>query len=405
MPRLYSGSGPFRPDRASPPHVLTLVAMTAVGALNMNIILPSLPSIARDFAADYGVAALAVSAYLALTAVLQLLIGPLSDRHGRRPVLLATFAIFLAATLGCALAPTIESFLAFRLLQAAVASSMVLSRAIVRDLYPPDQAASQLGYVTMGMSLAPLLGPMVGGLLDEAFGWRSVFVFTLAAGAGATLLIWADLGETNTAPSPSFAAQFRAYPELFRSRRFWGYALTAALSSGAFFAFLGGGPWVATHILGLGPAELGLHYALIAAGYMFGNFLSGRFAAQVGMNRMMLAGTIISTAGLCATLVLVAAGAATPLGFFATVGLLGIGNGLVMPSANAGTVSVRPHLAGSASGLGGAMMIGGGAALSVVGGALAPAGAEWLVGLMLLCTLLSLATTLWVMQVARRQPG
>lgn len=401
MPPLLPRAGSFRLDRASPPQVLTLVAVTAVGALNMNIILPSLPGIARDFAADYTLVALAVSAYLALTAGLQLVLGPLSDRYGRRPVLLGTFTIFLAATLGCVLAPTVGSFLLFRLMQAAVASSMVLSRAIVRDLYPPDQAASLLGYVTMGMSLAPLLGPMIGGVLDEAFGWRSVFAFTLATGTAATLLIWADLGETNQNRSASFTAQFRSYPELIRARRFWAYALTATFTSGAFFAFLGGGPWVATHLLGLTPAGLGLHYGMLAAGYMFGNFLSGRFAARIGLQRMMLAGALTGIVGLAGTLALVLAGPATPLGFFATVSLLGIGNGLVMPSANAGTVSVLPHLAGSASGLAGAMMIGGGAALSVLGGSLATVGAGWLVGLMLVSCLLGLATTLWLMSMPR----
>lgn len=401
MPPASPRAGSFRLDRTSPPQVLTLVAVTAVGALNMNIILPSLPSIAQDFAADYTLVALAVSAYLALTAGLQLILGPLSDRYGRRPVLLWTFTIFLAATLGCILAPTVGSFLLFRLLQAAVASSMVMSRAIVRDLYPPDQAASLLGYVTMGMSLAPMLGPMIGGVLDEAFGWRSVFVFTLAIGSASTLLIWADLGETNHAPSASFMAQFRAYPELFRARQFWAYALTATFTSGAFFAFLGGGPWVATHMLGLTPASLGLHYGMLAAGYMLGNFLSGRFAGRAGLQRMMLAGALTAIAGLAATLILVLTDLATPLSFFGTVSLLGIGSGLVMPSANAGTVSVLPHLAGSASGLAGAMTIGGGAALSVLGGSLATAGASWLVGLMLLSCVLGLASTLWLMSMPR----
>src|SRR5690606_6857691 len=99
---------------------------------------------------------------------------------------------------------------------------------------------SLIGYVTMGMSLAPMVGPMIGGYLDEAFGWQAVIGFTLVLGMVATVLIWADLGETNAAPSASFGAQFRAYPELIRSQRFWGYAATAALASGAFFAFLGG---------------------------------------------------------------------------------------------------------------------------------------------------------------------
>ena len=139
--------------------------------------------------------------------------------------MLGCFAIFLAATVGCMLAPSIEVFLGFRLLQATIASGFALSRAIVRDMVPTDQAASLIGYVTMGMSLMPMVGPMIGGFLDESFGWQSVFVFTFVVRRAVTLaLIWADLGETNRAPSASFAAQFRAYPELFRSRRFWGYS-------------------------------------------------------------------------------------------------------------------------------------------------------------------------------------
>ena len=141
------------------PH-LKLVLLTGVSALNMNMILPSLPSLARHYAADYAVVTLTVSAYLGLTAVLQLVLGPLSDRFGRRPVVLASLAVFLLATLGCVLAPNIHAFLAFRMLQATVASGIALSRAIVRDMVPPDQAASLIGYVTMGMSLMPMVGPI-----------------------------------------------------------------------------------------------------------------------------------------------------------------------------------------------------------------------------------------------------
>jgi DHA1 family bicyclomycin/chloramphenicol resistance-like MFS transporter len=390
-------------DRRTPPHVVTLVVMTGVSALNLNMILPSLPSMAAHFDADYSVMALAISAYLGLTAVLQLVIGPLSDRFGRRPVLLGCFGIFLVATVGCMLAPGIEVFLAFRMLQATVASAFVLSRAIVRDMVEPAQAASLIGYVTMGMSLAPMIGPMFGGFLDETFGWRSVIGSTLALAIVATVLIWADLGETNRTPSASFGAQFRAYPELFRSQRFWGYALTAALASGAFFAFLGGGPWVATEVLRMSPSQLGFYFGFIAVGYMFGNFISGRYAARGGINRMMLLGGIITSLGLSATLGLLALGEVTPIGFFGTIMFVGLGNGLVLPSANAGIVSVRPHLAGSASGLGGALMIGGGAALAVLAGALlGPGTGAWpLAWLMFACSSLSIASTLWVMHVAR----
>jgi DHA1 family bicyclomycin/chloramphenicol resistance-like MFS transporter len=390
-------------DRRTPPHVVTLVAMTGLSALNMNMVLPSLPSLATYYAADYSVVALTVSAYLALTAVLQLAIGPLSDRFGRRPVMLGCFAAFLIATLGCVFAPTIEVFLAFRMAQATVASSFALSRAIVRDMVGPDEAASLIGYVTMGMSLAPMIGPMIGGFLDESLGWRSVFWLTFALGVGVTALIWADQGETNAHPSASFTAQFRAYPELFRSRRFWGYSATAAFGSGAFFAFLGGGPFVASEILGMSPAALGFYFGFIALGYLVGNFLSGRFTTRVGLNRMMLIGGIVASSGMALCLALFAAGFGTPLAFFGSILFVGVGNGLLLPSANAGIVSVRPHLAGSASGLGGALMIGGGAALAVLAGVLiGPTTGAWpLLWLMLACSLAGIATTIWVMRVAR----
>ena len=396
-------AGPVWLDRTTPPHILTLVLMTGVAALNMNIILPSLPSLSAHFGASYAVVQLAVSAYLALTAGLQLIIGPLSDRYGRRPVMLGAFGIFLAATVGCILAPTIEVFLACRLAQATVASAIALSRAVVRDTVGPDEAASRIGYVTMGMAVAPMIGPMIGGFLDQALGWQAVLWTTLGFGVVVTWLIWADLGETNTHMSASFGAQFRAYPELARSRRFWGYSATAAFASGAFFAFLGGGPYVATEILGMSPATLGFYFGFIAFGYMLGNYLSGRFSAQMGMNRMMLAGTVVSTAGMGAGLGLFTAGLQTPLSFFLPILFVGLGNGLTLPSANAGMVSVRPHLAGSASGLGGALMIGGGAALSATAGALiGPDTGAWpLLLIMFASSGLAIVSTLDVIRTAR----
>jgi DHA1 family bicyclomycin/chloramphenicol resistance-like MFS transporter len=392
-------------DRRSPPHIVTLVLLTGVSALNMNMVLPSLPRLAEHYGTSYAVVSLTISAYLGLTAALQLVIGPLSDRYGRRPVILVSLGIFLAATVGCMVAPTIEIFLAFRLVQAVVASGMALSRAIVRDMVPPDEAASMIGYITMGMAVMPMIGPMIGGFLDEVLGWQAVFGFTLLVGLVTVALCWADLGETNAAPSASFTAQFRAYPELFRSRRFWGYAATAALASGAFFAFLGGGPWVASEVLGMSPARLGFYFGFIAAGYMLGNFLSGRYATRVGLNRMMLIGALVSTAGMALALLLFALGVQTPVSFFGSILFVGLGNGLLLPSANAGLVSVRPHLAGSASGLGGALMVGGGAALSVLAGSLlGPGTGAWpLLWVMLVCSALGTVSTLYVMHVAAQR--
>ena len=198
----------------------------------------------------------------------------------------------------------------------------------------------------------------------------------------------------------------RGYPELFRSQRFWGYSATAALASGTFFAFLGGGPWVASQVLGMSPADLGFHFGFIALGYMAGNFVSGRYAGRVGLNAMMLIGGLVATAGVVAALALFGLDAATPTSFFGSVLFVGLGNGLLLPSANAGIVSVRPELAGSASGIGGALAIGGGALLAAVTGAiLSPETGVWpMLWIMLASSLLGIVATLDVMRVARRRP-
>ncbi|MEZ5912294.1 MAG: multidrug effflux MFS transporter [Paracoccaceae bacterium] len=353
-------------DPTSPPHIVTLVLLTGLAALAMNVFLPSLPTMTEDFGTKPGVMQLTISLYLAVSALLQVVIGPISDRFGRRPVILGGLAIFVLASLGACLAKDVTLFLLFRMVQAAIATAMVLSRAIVRDMVTPDRAASMIGYITMGMSLVPMVGPVVGGVLDEVFGWRASFALLAIAGTATLALVWRDLGETmQPGARQGFAAQLRQYPELLGSPRFWGYCLSAALTSGGYFAFLGGAPHVGVEIHGLSPAELGYYFGAPAVGYAFGNFLSGRYSVRLGLNRMVLIGTLTAAAGMGALAVLTIAGFQTPAVFFGFIVFLGLGNGLALPSANAGIVSVRPQLAGTASGLGGALMIGGGAAFSV----------------------------------------
>ncbi|WP_425092121.1 multidrug effflux MFS transporter [Tropicimonas sp. S265A] len=355
-------------DRTTPPHLITLVLVAGLAAMSMNIFLPSLPGMTSYFATDYAVMQLSVSVYLMAVAVLQLIVGPLSDRFGRRKVLLWSTALFALATLGTLLAPTVEVFLVFRMAQAVVATGLVLSRTIVRDLFDTDEAASMIGYVTMGMALVPLVAPGVGGLLDQAFGWRAPFSLLMICALGMWALLWADLGETARHTSASFRDQMQETPELLRARRFWGYVACAAFCSGAFFAFLGGAPYLGTVHFGLEPATLGLYLSTPALGYVAGNFIAGRYSRRIGVNRMILWGTILTTAGLALSILLYAGGLKHPLTFFGLVASVGFGNGMALPNANAGMLSVRPHLAGTASGLGGAFMIGGGAAMSVLAG-------------------------------------
>lgn len=384
-------------DRSTAPSIFTLIVLTGLGALSMNVFLPSLPQMAEYFGAEYGVVQLSVALYLGVNAALQLLVGPLSDRYGRRPVILVGVAIYCLASLGCLWAPDVITFLVFRMIQASVVVGLVLGRAVVRDLYPRDQAASMIGYVTMGMAIVPMVGPVIGGALGQAFGWKANFWLLFGAGLVILLLAWADLGETARKGEERLRDQFVQYPTLLLSRRFWGYSLSSTLASGAFFAYLGGAPLVGARIFGLEPALLGLFFGAPALGYFFGNFISGRFSVRVGVDRMILWGALITVAGLSTGLGLFFLGYKTALVFFGSMTFVGLGNGMVLPNATSGMMSIRPDLAGTASGLGGSIMLAGGASLSALSGVILSQSdqAYPLIYLMLACAIGAAASAIY----------
>lgn len=387
-------------NRATPPHVSTLILITGLSALAMNLFLPSLPGMADHFETDYRVMQLSVALYLGANAVLQILIGPVSDRFGRRPVILWGIALFILATLGCIYAPNATVFLMFRLCQAIIATAMVLGRAAVRDMYDTDKAASMIGYVTMGMAVVPMLGPAVGGVLDAEFGWTSNFWLLILIALLILALTWFDFGETARRSGETLREQFSHYPELLSSPRFWGYSLALTFSSGAFFAYLGGAAFVGSDVYGLESAVLGVYFGAPALGYMIGNYITGRYAGQAGVNRLALSGAVTLIAGLVLCILFVAIGYDSELTFFGFMSAIGIGNGMTIPSATSGVLSVRPHLAGTAAGLNGAIMLGGGAALSALAGwMLVPgSGVMPLLWLMMATSLLGLFSILAVIR-------
>lgn len=389
----------------SPPGLPTLILLSGLSVLSLNMFVPSLANMAADFGVSYSLVSLSIGGYLGITAVLQLIIGPLSDRFGRRPVLLAALAIFTLASLVCALTTDIRVFLAFRVLQGAVIAGWALSLAVIRDTAPPRKAASLMGYVSMAMAVGPMLGPLFGGGLDELFGWRASFAAFFILGLALLSLCWVDLGETNTDQSASFGKQFRAYPELLRARQFWGYALCMAFSTGAFYSFLAGAPLAAATMYDMSAAMLGVCIGSITAGFMLGSFLSGRFAGRYPLTTMMIAGRIVACSGLAAGLVLLLAGVVHVALFFGATIFVGIGNGITMPSSNAGALSVRPRLAGSAAGLSGALTVGGGAAVTALTSAVLTGAnaAPVLLGVMLLSSFTALAAALYVLAVDRRE--
>lgn len=394
----------------TPPRFATLILLSGLSVVSLNLFLPSLPVIAADFEADYAIVNLSVAGYAAMSALLQLVMAPLSDRYGRRPVILAVLLLFCLASLGCLLAPDIESFLAFRLLQAAIVSGYTVSLAVIRDVTAPQRAASLIGYMAMAWAVAPMLGPMLGGALDSLFGWRASFWTLFAFGLAMLGLCWVDLGETNRRPTASLLAQARDYPALIRAQAFWGYALCMAFSIGAFYAFLGGAPLVATALFRMPPARLGIAMGAITAGFVFGSFLAGRFASRHALTTAMIAGRLVACGGLALGLLFLAAGVTHVATFFGACVFVGIGNGITLPSANAGALSVQPRLAGSAAGLSGALTVAGGAlfaaatgwVLTAVAGSDPRTAAAALLAMMLLAAALSLAAALATRRLARQ---
>lgn len=395
----------MRPAQTNP-HLVTLIFCTALSVLALNMFLPSLANIAAEFQVDYGVANLSLAGFLVISAVMQLIVGPLSDRFGRRPVLLVAVLVFTLASVGAALAPDINSFLAFRLLQSVIVVGTVVPRAAVRDIFDTKAAARTLGYVTMAMALAPMLGPMVGGVLDMLFGWRSSFWLYTALGALVLALVWGDFGETNQQKSATFRAQMRRYPLLFTSRRFWGYSLCIAFSLGGFYCFITGAPLVASSWFDLNTALVGLGVGIITGGFMVGNFVSARLISHVPLLNLIIAGRISAVIGPVLGLVIFSSGLGTPALFFGSAVLVGFGNGLTVANASTGLMSVRPELAGSAAGLSGALGVAVGAVLTTVTGTLVqPENAPFVVmALILGCSLLALAAALYVRWVDHRDP-
>ncbi|MEO1161219.1 MAG: MFS transporter, partial [Pseudomonadota bacterium] len=304
----------------------------------------------------------------------------------------------ILASAGCLLATDIRAFLAFRMIQASVICGSALSPAIVRDMVPARQAASLLGYISMAMAVAPMLGPMFGGLLDELFGWRASFVAFISIGMLIFGLCWIDLGETNHQRSDTFADQFATYPELLSSKRFWGYSACMAFSTGAFYAFLAGVPLVAQTLFDMSTGTLGIYIGSITGGFFVGSFLSGRYAKRYHLTSLMIAGRVAACTGLTAGLMIFLAGYVHELLLFGATIFVGLGNGLTMPSSSVGAMSVRPQLAGSAAGLSGALTVAGGAIITYLTSAMLSEqnGVYVLFAMMLLCSALGLLAALAV---------
>ena len=329
-----------------------LVAMSGVGSLSLNILVPALPSLAMKFDADPAHVELTVSLYILGLAAAQLIFGPLSDRFGRRRVVLAGLALATVASTSAIFAGGIASLVAWRVLQSLGASSgQTIGRAIIRDLYERDRAASMIGLVTSVVVLMPMAAPLIGGILDTLLGWEAVFVFSAALSV--LVLAWAALALPETHKGTGERNRFRSdLRALAASPRFFGYALCAGLGSAPFFSFLGGAPHVVISMLGRTSAEYGLWFFIPSLGFMAGNFIVSRVATRLGIDMMIWWGITFTIAGaLLNVIVYIALPGWEMATIFLPQIIIGVGNGLLLPTAVAGAVSIRPQVAGTASGM------------------------------------------------------
>jgi len=322
-------------------------------------------------------------------------------------VLLSALALYALASLGTVLATDFTLFLACRLVQAMVLAGSVLGLATLRDMYATREAAAKMGVIAAAMAIAPMIGPTIGGVLDTLLGWRAIFVLYALIGAGCLVLCWLDWGETRVKARRTPREQVAAYGALLGSGLYWAYALCTAFSVGTFYVFITGAPFVALESFGLSTTWIGVGIGSITGGFMIGSTLTARFAPVYGLTPLILAGRSVAVLGLCVGAGAFLSGLTHPLLLFGATICVGFGNGLTISNTNAGMISVRPDLAGSAAGLSGALQLFIGAGLTSVTLVWVSAGATplRLLGVMILTALIALITGLMAARGASRRSG
>jgi len=375
--------------------LVVLVGATALGPLAIQIFLPSLPAIQADLEVSAPVAQLVFSLSMAAIAVAMLVYGPLSDRFGRRPALVVGLFLYLAGSLVSTVAPNIAVLILGRTLQAVGgAGPLALTRTIIRDLYGRERAASMIAYLTMAMVVVPMMAPVIGGFLNDLISWRASFAFCALVGVLVTVAVIARLPETHQdrIAIPGVGAMLASFVELLRTPAFRGFALQSAFCIASFFSFAAAAPYVVIVVMARTASTYGLFFMVISLAFMVGNFIAGRISERVGVERMVLIGSGLSlTATVLGLICLVAVGW-VPWALFGPTILLAVGNGLSVPNAMAGAISVEPRAAGAASGLAGFLQM-------LMAGIFAQLAGMWqngtpypMIGFMIAATALALAT-------------
>lgn len=333
--------------------IVLLAALAALTPLAVDMYLPSLPALGVALRAGSSEVQLTLSIFLAGYAVSQLAYGPLSDRFGRRRILLGGLLLYVAASLACALAPGIRFLIVARFFEAVGGcAGPVLGRAMVRDLHGRERAARMLAYMAAVTGLAPLLSPILGGYLETWFGWRSNFYALTIFGVVLALVVWRHLDETLTEPDPQALKTRRLlgnYAALARNRTYAGYTLTCCFGFTALFCFISGAPFVLIEHFRLSPEHFGYFFAFCAAGYITGTSLAGRLTTRFGIDRLLRFSTPLVALAGAAMAALTILGVDRLSAILVPMVIFEIAFGITMPQSLAGAISPFPRMAGVAS--------------------------------------------------------
>ena len=388
-------------------YIALLVALGSFGPLTMSIYTPVMPSVGHDLVATPDNVKLTLTTYMIGFAVGQLFYGPLSDRYGRRPVLLGGLFFFTLTTFACSFAPSIGGLIGLRILQGlGAASGSVLGRALTRDAYTFQEMPLVMSWISLGQNIAPSLAPTIGGFLGEWASWRATFWFVGGFGAILFLVVLAGLGETNKFRSErlDLGSLMRGSGEMLRDRRFLGHILPLGFAFAMNFGMLAGVPFILQESLGFSPREFGLIVLLSVGGFTAGTFVNNRLMGRVAPSTIIQHSGWFHVAALIGMAALSLSGVVT---WWAIVGphmVLSFGTGMIVANANAGAVGMYPKLAGTASSLAGLAQMGMGAMGTVTVAVLTIIGSRY-VAMPLVIGLATFAIAmLWSGRLLRKAP-